>query len=69
MRHPKEYTTVPFNGVHVMAVDAGTVITDEKSGESITVQDDVCARKGPVIFCTQKVFDEWKRKEKGVEDA
>lgn len=57
MRNPAEYTTTPWNGLHVMQVDAGTVIKDERSGEEITVTDDTAAFKGRVMFCTKKVFD------------
>lgn len=54
MRHPKEYTTEPFGALRVMTVDAGTVITDERSGQSITVDDETAAVKGNVMFCTEK---------------
>lgn len=57
MKHPSEYTTVPLLGVHVMPVDAGTTITDERTSEQITVDDETCAVKGSVIFCTQKTYD------------
>jgi len=54
MRHPSEYTTVPFGAMHVMEVDAGTVIKDERSGEEITVDDNTVAVKGSVMWCTAK---------------
>ncbi len=57
MKHPSEYSTVPFNGLHVMVVDAGTAIFDERSGQTIVVDDNVSARKGTVLYCTQAIFD------------
>lgn len=61
MRSPSEYSTVPFSGCHIMEVDAGTVITDERSGEKITVDDSTVAMKGNVMFCTAKVFERLKQ--------
>jgi len=55
--HPSSYSTIPFNGVHFMEVDPGTVIKDERSGESVTVEDDTAAFKGNVCFCTKKTLD------------
>lgn len=46
--------------MHVMEVDAGTKITDERSGETITVDDETCAVKGRVIFCTKRTYDAFK---------
>lgn len=60
MMHPSSYSTVPFNGVHFMEVDPGTVVTDERSGESVTVDDDTVAFKGRVCFCTKKIFEALK---------
>jgi hypothetical protein len=60
MRHPSLYSTVPFGALRVMQVDPGTVIKDERSGQEITVTDDTVAFKGPVCFCTKKVFDALK---------
>lgn len=57
MRHPSEYTITPFLGMHVMQVDPGAVITDERTGMEATVEDDTFVTKGNVIFCTQKIFD------------
>ncbi len=60
MKHPSEYRTIPFNGVHVMVVDAGTVIKDERTGDEVTVTDKVIARKGSVFYVTQPYFDALK---------
>lgn len=60
MRRPSKYSTVPFNGLHVMVVDAGTAITDERSGQTIIVDDSSAARKGEVLYCTQTIFDALK---------
>ena len=60
MRHPSEYTTTPFMGVHVMEVDTGTVITDERTGKKLTVSDEETVFKGNVMFCTKKTFDALK---------
>lgn len=49
--------TVPWNGLHFMVVAVETVVTDERSGESVTITDTCAARKGTVIYCTQKIFD------------
>jgi hypothetical protein len=57
MRHPSEYTTTPFGGLHIMQVDAGTVITDERTGERITVDDETAAKKGSVVYCTAKIYE------------
>jgi len=54
--------TVPFAGMHVMVVDAGTKVTDERSGEEVIIDDETAAAKGPVIYCTQKIFDALKDK-------
>jgi hypothetical protein len=60
MKHPSHYATTPFNGLHVMVVDAGTAITDERSGQTIVVDDRTAARKGTVLYCTQANFDALK---------
>ncbi len=60
MRHPSEYTTVPFGALHVMQVDAGTVITDERTGQTITVDDETAAVKGNVMFLTEAKFEALK---------
>lgn len=60
MKSPSEYTTTPFLGMHVMQVDPGTVITDERTGMEATVEEDTFVTKGNVIFCTQKFFDKLK---------
>jgi hypothetical protein len=60
VRHPSEYTTVPLGSLHVMAVDVGTVITDERTGQKVTIDDNTHCRKGSVIFCTSKTFDALK---------
>lgn len=57
MTHPAFYQTVPFNGLHVMEVDPGTVVTDERTGQKITVDDETMAVKGSVCFVTKKVFE------------
>lgn len=64
MKHPSEYTTVPFHGFKVMQVDPGTDIKDERSGETITVDDESSAVKGNIIFCTEKTFNALKAKTK-----
>lgn len=61
MRSPSEYFTEPFGAMHVMEVDAGTTIKDERSGDTITVDDETVAVKGRVMFCTKKVFDKLKQ--------
>jgi len=43
-----------------MEVDQGTVITDERTGDKITVDDETVAVKGTVMFCTKPVFDKLK---------
>lgn len=60
MSDPSSYSTVPFHGLHVMKVDAGSVITDERTGQSVTVDDDTVAFKGRVCFCTEKIFEALK---------
>ncbi|UIY28746.1 hypothetical protein LZK73_18645 [Neorhizobium galegae] len=60
MRNPAEYSTVPWNGLHVMEVDPGTVITDERTGKKFTVSDDEAVFKGRVMFCTKRIFDRLK---------
>lgn len=62
MKHPEFYSTVPFGGLRVMEVDPGTVITDERTGKSLTVSDDETVFKGNVVFCTKKVFEALKAK-------
>lgn len=59
-KHPSEYFTEAFGSMHVMEVDAGTVVTDERTGDKITVNDETVAVKGRVMFCTKKVFDKLK---------
>jgi hypothetical protein len=49
--------TRQFFGLHFMVVTKGTVITDERSGKSMTVTDEASARKGRVVWCTQRTFD------------
>jgi hypothetical protein len=60
MKNPNIYATTPFHGMHVMVVDGGTVVRDERSGEEVTVDDKTVAAKGPVLYCTQPVFDAMK---------
>jgi hypothetical protein len=57
MKHPSEYTTVPFFGFHVMVVDAGTVIKDERTGQEATVDDEAAVFKGKMIYCTKPIYD------------
>ena len=57
MTHPAFYTTEPFGSMHVMAVDPGTVIKDERSGESVTIDEQTFAVKGRVIWCTHTTAD------------
>jgi len=58
--HPSTYSTVPFGAMSIMEVDAGTVVSDERSGETITVDDETSAVKGRVIFCTKKTYEAFK---------
>ena len=58
MKHPSAYTTIPFEGYHVMIVDSGTKVKDERSGEELEVTDTSIARKGTLIWCTQASFDQ-----------
>lgn len=60
MLHPSKYSTVPFNGLHVMVVEAGTSVKDGRTGEEVIVDDKTAARKGSVIYCTQAIFDALK---------
>ena len=60
MRHPSEYTTVPLGGLHVMVVDAGTEIKDERTGRVETVDDTSAVSKGSVLWVTQPVYDALK---------
>lgn len=60
MRHPADYSTVPFGSMRVMEVDAGTTITDERTGETITVDDETTAVKGRVIYCTKRNYEALK---------
>jgi hypothetical protein len=46
--------------MNIIEVDSGTKITDERSGETITVDDKTCAVKGRVIFCTKRTYAEFK---------
>ena len=60
MQHPMDYTTTPFGACHVMVVDAGTTIKDERTGREETVTKDSAVTKGSMIYCTQSVFDQLK---------
>ena len=60
MKHPADYSTVPLLGLHVMAVDAGTVVTDERTDQKVTIDDNTSCRKGNVVFCTEKTFEALK---------
>jgi len=57
LKHPSEYGTMPLGAMRIMVVDAGTKITDERSGESAIIDDHTTATKGNVIWCTQPVYD------------
>lgn len=61
MRSPSEYFTEAFGAMHLMKVDPGTVVKDERTGDEITVDDETVAVKGRVMFCTEKVFDKLKQ--------
>ena len=61
MRSPSDYFTEAFGSMRVMEVDSGTVVKDERTGETIIVDDETAAVKGRVIFCTKKVFDKMKQ--------
>lgn len=71
MRHPSDYTTIPLGALHIMEVDAGTVITDERSGQFQKVDDDNFVVKGNVVFCTAKTYEALKARAalKGDNDA
>ena len=56
-KHPRDYGIVKYCGLHIMVVDAGTKVKDERSGQEIKVTDLVSVKKGNVIFCTQVFFD------------
>jgi len=60
MKHPSEYTTALYGGIHVMEVDAGTVITDERTQTKITVDDETSAFKGNVMWCTARTVEKLK---------
>lgn len=61
MTYPAFCTTpILFGGLLVTEVDPGTVITDDRTGERVTVDDETAARKGNVVFCTKKVFEALK---------
>ncbi len=60
MKHPSEYTTTPLLGMHFVRVDAGTVITDQRTGKQATINDDNYLIRGNVVFCTHKTFDDVK---------
>jgi hypothetical protein len=47
--------------MHVMVVDAGTVIKDERTGSEIEVTDSSWATKGGVIYCTRAIFEALKK--------
>lgn len=49
--------TIPFGAFHIMQVDPGSKVTDERTGQEIIVDDDTCAVKGRVIFCTKRAYD------------
>lgn len=51
------YKTVPFNGLHIMVVEAGTIVTDLRSGGAVEITDESAARKGDIVYCTKAVFD------------
>ncbi len=61
VKHPSEYATVQLGGYHVMVVDPGTTIRDETSGREETVDDSGVVFKGPVIYCTDLMFNGLKR--------
>lgn len=69
MRDPALYATTPLGSMQVMQVDAGTAITDERSGETITVDDETFAVKGRVIFCTERTYEALKSKVRRLCDA
>ena len=57
MKHPSEYKPVPFGSHFVMVVDAGTTITEERTGRAETVDENSAVTKGRMIYCTQATFD------------
>jgi len=46
-----------MGAMHVLVVDAGTSVKNERDGSEIVVTDECAAQKGNVIFCTQKTYD------------
>lgn len=59
-KHPSEYSTMPLGAMKIMVVDAGTKITDERSGQEAIIDDNTSATKGNVIWCTERVFEAMK---------
>lgn len=49
-------------GCHVIVVDAGTVIKDERTGREETVTENSAVTKGALIYCTQRIFDALKER-------
>lgn len=62
MQHPAKYSTIPLGACHIMVVDAGTVIKDDRSGEEVTIDNETAASKGPLVYCTKAVYDALKAK-------
>jgi hypothetical protein len=54
------YDTLPLGGFHVIVVEAGTTVTDERSGDEAVITDTSCCTKGDLLYCTQAVFDALK---------
>jgi 3D (Asp-Asp-Asp) domain-containing protein len=43
--------------IHLHIVDVGTKVTDQRTGVEIVIEDTFAARKGNVLWCTQKFAD------------
>lgn len=52
--------TIPFGGMHIMPVDPGTVVTDERTGERATITDTSFAVKGRVMWVTHATYEAMK---------
>jgi len=51
-----------FNGVTIKIVESGTVISQDREGNDMTVTDDTAVFNGPNAWVTQKTYDTLKSK-------
>ncbi len=63
------WMTTPLGTMHVMQVETGTSVKDERTGDEIIVDDNTCAIKGRVIFCTERVYENLKTHVRSQYDA